>query len=118
MEDTAINPDSRIDEVLERHPETGAILIQSGRLCRATKGNLYLEYPPLTVADYATLNRLDLPSLLRTLQAAAEAGGAQTPPPSDTVRRGSAIGYTGAYRDPATVDLRDVVAVQNEEGPG
>jgi hypothetical protein len=121
MNRTPITANSSIDEVLTSYPETGAILIQSGHLYRARKGNLYLEYPPLTIADYAALNRLDLSSLLRRLEAAAEIAQAsepfEAPRPSDSVRRGSAIGYTGAYRDPGDLDVRDVVAVQNERGP-
>ena len=35
----------------------------------------------------------------------------------DLLGRGSAVGYTGAYREPGTVDIQEVVAVQNARGP-
>lgn len=51
------------------------------------------------------------------------------PPPDDTpvadsagrrpelIGRGTAAGYTGAYREPGTVDIQEVVAVQTARGP-
>src|SRR5262249_5852833 len=56
MKGTSITANSSIDELLKSYPETGGILIQSGRLYSARTGHLYLEFPPLTIADYATLN--------------------------------------------------------------
>jgi hypothetical protein len=44
------------------------------------------------------------------------------PKPEPRVRRpellgrGSAVGYTGAYREPGTVDIQEVVAVQTARG--
>ena len=35
----------------------------------------------------------------------------------DTYGRGTAVGYTGAYTESTTVDLEDVVAMQNARGP-
>lgn len=35
----------------------------------------------------------------------------------DPYGRGTAVGYTGAYCEPGTVDLEDVVARQNARGP-
>jgi len=121
MKSTTITADSLIDDVLKDHPNTGALLIQGGRLSHAPKGHLYLEYPPLTVGEYAAMNRLDLAEVLRALQAAAEAQeeakSFEAPLPSDPVRRGAAIGYTCAYRDPGNLDVRGVVAAQTERGP-
>ena len=31
--------------------------------------------------------------------------------------RGTSVGYTGAYREPGTVDIQEVVALQNARGP-
>ena len=35
----------------------------------------------------------------------------------ELIGRGSAAGYTGAYREPGTVDIEEVVAVQTARGP-
>ena len=34
----------------------------------------------------------------------------------DLIGRGIAAGYTGAYREPGTVDIREVVAMQMARG--
>ena len=116
-----IAPDSVVTEVLERNPQTGPILIQRGRMFRAPTGHLYVEYPRLTVEQYAALNGLDLQQLLRALNAAAEPGDLTPPahesPPADALRRGAAIGYTGAYHEPADVEVQDVVTAQTRRGP-
>jgi hypothetical protein len=31
--------------------------------------------------------------------------------------RGTAVGYTGAYHEPGSVDIQEVVALQNARGP-
>lgn len=35
----------------------------------------------------------------------------------ELIGRGAAAGYTGAYREPATVDIEEVVAAQTARGP-
>ena len=35
----------------------------------------------------------------------------------ELIGRGSAAGYTGAYREPGSVDIEEVVAVQTARGP-
>jgi len=35
----------------------------------------------------------------------------------ELIGRGSAAGYTGAYREPGTIDIEEVVAVQTARGP-
>lgn len=35
----------------------------------------------------------------------------------ELIGRGTAAGYTGAYREPGTVDIEEVVAVQTARGP-
>ena len=34
----------------------------------------------------------------------------------ELIGRGTAVGYTGAYREPGTVDIEEVVAVQMARG--
>ena len=45
--------------------------------------------------------------------AASEAAGHRP----ELIGRGTAAGYTGAYREPGTVDIQEVVAVQTARGP-
>ena len=45
--------------------------------------------------------------------AASESAGRRP----ELIGRGSAAGYTGAYREPGTVDIEEVVAVQTARGP-
>ncbi|HEV8440341.1 MAG TPA: hypothetical protein VGT40_19815 [Methylomirabilota bacterium] len=118
-----ITAESVVSEVVDRFPETGPILLQSGRMFRSRPGHLYAEYSRMTVAEFAALNGIALSRLLKLLNAAAETAraGAQRPPggrpPTDPMRRGAAIGYTGAYREPADLDVTDVVTVQSTRGP-
>ena len=35
----------------------------------------------------------------------------------ELIGRGTAAGYTGSYREPGTVDIQEVVAVQTARGP-
>ena len=35
----------------------------------------------------------------------------------ERIGRGTAVGYTGAYVEPGTVDIQEVVALQNARGP-
>ncbi len=35
----------------------------------------------------------------------------------ERIGRGTAVGYTGAYHEPGTVDIQEVVALQNARGP-
>jgi len=37
-------------------------------------------------------------------------------PRPDPIGRGTAVGYTGAYREPGTVDIQEVVAMQLARG--
>jgi len=118
-----ITPDSVISEVVAGFPETGLVLLQHGRMFRSAKGNLYADFSRLTVREFATLNGLEVERLLRSLNAAVE--GAEmarqysrgSRPPSDPMRRGAAIGHTSAYREPADIDVQDVVTEQTSRGP-
>jgi len=35
----------------------------------------------------------------------------------ELIGRGTAVGYTGAYHEPGTVDIVEVVAAQTKRGP-
>ena len=73
-ESKRITVDWIVRDVVSRHPTTGPIFLQHGRLFRARAGELYASYdPPLTIREYAVLNRTDVEPLLRLLNAAAEA---------------------------------------------
>ena len=38
-------------------------------------------------------------------------------PRPERIGRGTAVGYMGAYHEPGTVDIEEVVALQNARGP-
>ena len=121
-----VTADAMVGEVLCRFPVVSQILIQHGGMFHANKGDLYASYPPLTVAEYASRSGIDLEPLLGLLNAAAESdefargsygshrAGGRRPGPSG---RETTIGHTGAYREPARVDVQEVVAVQTARGP-
>lgn len=122
----SITAASLVNEILGRFPAAGPILLQHGRMVHARKGELYPSYPALTVAEYAALNGVDLEHLLGLLNAAAETDGFTpradgSPRPGgrrpDLIGRGTAVGYTGAYREPGGVDIEEVVSVQTARGP-
>jgi len=50
---------------------------------------------------------------------AREPGGSRRPAGRrpELIGRGTAAGYTGAYREPGSVDIEEVVAVQTARGP-
>ena len=50
-----------------------------------------------------------------TPDAASAPGSAGRRP--ELIGRGTAAGYTGAYREPGSVDIEEVVAVQTARGP-
>ena len=104
---TDIGPDAVVADVVRRHPATGPILLQHGRLFRVRPGGLYPEYsPPLTLREFADANRVELARLLALLRRAAEEGeelpGYEVPdrkaPPSGS------LGYTGGYREPGPAE--------------
>jgi hypothetical protein len=126
-EPAAIAADSKLNELLARYPALGPVLVQAGRGYVNRRGDLYAQYPDLTVAQYAELNGLAVGGLIRRLAAVAEA--------EDLARKTSArtrgddapslrrlpltIGYTGSYDEreglgPGSVP---VTFVQPERGP-
>lgn len=68
-----IAADWQLDEVLQRFPATGPIFLQHGRMLEAGPGQVYPTYPRMTVADYAARNGIEVETLLKALNAEAEA---------------------------------------------
>jgi len=68
-----ITADWQVDEVLRRHPATGPIFLQWGRMLEAGQGQVYPTYPQMTVAEYAARNNVDEQALLKALNAEVEA---------------------------------------------
>lgn|SRR5262245_33875571 len=121
-----IAAESKLNEVLARYPSIGPILVQAGRGWVNRPGDLYAQFPDLTVAQYAEMNGLAIAGLLKRLQAAAEAdqmASKQKPSSADqdaTWRRPPlTIGYTSSYdeREAKGGGNVSVVHVQSERGP-
>jgi len=68
-----ITPDWQVNEVLRRYPATGPIFLQRGRMLEAGPGQIYPTYPAMTVAEYASRNGIAVETLLKALNAEAEA---------------------------------------------
>jgi len=62
-----------VREVITRHPTTGEIFLQLGRMFRTKPGHLYASYdPPMSIGEFADVNGLELGPLLEMLNSAAE----------------------------------------------
>jgi len=101
-----ITADSKINEILSHYPSIGPILVQAGPGYVNRRGDLYAQYPDLTVAQYSEMNGLQVAAVVRRLKAAAEAEEmarrraphAQDREDSIAVRRiPLSIGYTSSY---------------------
>ena len=118
--------ETKLNEILERYSSVGPILVQAGRGWVNKEGDLYAQFPDLTVTQYAELNGLEVGRVLRLLQAAAEseertrkAGPERRDHDAIWRRPPVTIGYTSSYDEregmsPGTVP---VVHVQSERGP-
>ena len=124
--ETPIAAESKLRDVLARYPSAGPIIFQTGRAFVARPGDLYAQYPGITVEDYARNNGLDVDALVRRLRAEAEAASAQPKPRADVDdetpsrrRPVPLLGYTSAYRDreDGGTGGRSVVSVQSAHGP-
>src|SRR5207247_2404527 len=74
-----ITADSTVREVVSRYPTTGPIFLQHGRMFRARAGELYASYdPPLTIREYAAVNRIDVESLVSLLASASRFGSSRS----------------------------------------
>jgi hypothetical protein len=119
-----VHAGSKVNEVLRHYPRTGSVFLQAGPLFVDQPGSLYAQYPEQTIAEYADRNGIDVDSLLRSLNAEAEASLWEASRPMPRSRRRSwapegAIGYTGAYveLEHSNIETEPVVARQLARGP-
>ena len=119
-----VHPSSKVSDVVRRYPRTGSVFLQAGPLFVDQPKSLYIQYPDQTVAEYADRNGIDVESLLRRLDAEAEASAWEASRPTSRSRRrrwapDGAIGYTGAYVElgRSNIEAEPVVARQLERGP-
>jgi hypothetical protein len=128
-ESTPVTPASTLNSILERCPSAGQILVQMGQGYVNRRGDLYAQYPDLSVAQYAELNGLDTARVVDRLAAAVEAEemARKGRPPARAAREDAAsvrrtplaIGYTSSYDE----RLRDgqgavpFTVVYSEGGP-
>jgi hypothetical protein len=120
-----ITAESKINDVLAKHPDTAPVFTQGRRLYVDQPHELYARFPGLSVGDFARQNGMDPGPLLAQLNALAEsetaarASGAHR---ADETRAGQfslTLGYTCSHRprDDAAPDSVSVVAVQSAHGP-
>ncbi|HKW95539.1 MAG TPA: hypothetical protein VJX92_26870 [Methylomirabilota bacterium] len=122
-----ITADSKINDVLARHPATAPVFTLGRRLYVDQPRELYARFPGLTVGEFARQNGMDPGPLLTQLNALAESEDAARRPATraastDAVRPGQfslTLGYTASYRprEDAAPDSVSVVAVQSSRGP-
>ena len=119
-----ITAESKINDVLARHPGTAPVFTQGRRLYVDQKHDLYARFPGLTVGDFARQNGLALGPVLTQLNALAESGDAAGARPDPADERGAGqfsltLGYTASYRprEDSQPDRVPVVAVQSARGP-
>jgi hypothetical protein len=124
-EPSRITAESKINDVLARHPDTAPVFTQGRRLYVDQKHDLYARFPGLTVGDFARQNGLEIGPILSQLNALAESEDAARRPATratDDQRSGQfslTLGYTASYRprEDAEPDNVSVVAVQSARGP-
>jgi hypothetical protein len=124
-EPARITAESKINDVLARHPDTAPVFTQGRRLYVDQKHDLYARFPGLTVGDFARQNGLEIGPILTQLNALAESADAARRPATraaDDQRPGQfslTLGYTASYRprEDARPDNVSVVAVQSARGP-
>ena len=75
-EPAAITAESKINDVLARHPDTAPVFTQGRRLYVDQKHDLYARFPGLTVGDFARQNELEIGPILAQLNALAESADA------------------------------------------
>ncbi len=124
-EPISITAESKINDVLARHPGTAPVFTQGRRLYVDQKHDLYARFPGLTVGDFARQNALEIGPLLSELNALAESEDAARRPATHATEDRRAgqfsltLGYTASYRprEDAQPDNVSVVAVQSARGP-
>lgn len=122
-----VTAESKINDVLARHPDTAPVFTQGRRIYVDQPRELYARFPGLTVGDFARQNEMDLVPLLAQLNALAESADAARQPATrarsaDEARPGQfslTLGYTASHRpqEDAVPDRVSVVAVQSSRGP-
>ncbi|HEX5529132.1 MAG TPA: hypothetical protein VFZ82_06220 [Methylomirabilota bacterium] len=119
--------ESKVNDVLARHPATAPVFTQGRRLYVDQPHELYARFPGLTVGDFARQNDLDLAAVLVQVNALAESEDAALEPATRAHDAGLArpgqfsltLGYTASYRsrEDSAPDCVSVVAVQSARGP-
>jgi hypothetical protein len=122
VDEAKITADSKINDVLAKHPGTAPVFTQGRRLYVDQRNDLYARFPGLSVGDFARQNGMDPGPLLAQLNALAESGTAGHASGADESRAGQfslTLGYTCSHRprDDAAPDSVSVVAVQSAHGP-
>jgi len=121
----SITADSKINDVLAKHPDTAPVFTQGRRLYVDQRNDLYARFPGLSIGDFARQNGMDVGPLLAQLNALAESEAAARAAGShgaEDARPGQfslTLGYTCSHRpkDDAAPDSVSVVAVQSAHGP-
>ncbi|HEX7786693.1 MAG TPA: hypothetical protein VF653_10770 [Methylomirabilota bacterium] len=124
-EPVRITAESKINDVLARHPDTAPVFTQGRRLYVDQKHDLYARFPGLTVGDFARQNDLEIGPILAQLNALAESANAARRPATRATedrRVGQfslTLGYTASYRprEDSEPDNVSVVSVQSARGP-
>jgi hypothetical protein len=118
-----ITVDSKINDVLARHPGTAPVFTQGRRLYVDQPRELYARFPGLSVGDFARQNGMALEPLLAQLNALAESDDAAPAAGEGAESRSGqfslTLGYTASHRprEDAAPDSISVVAVQSARGP-
>jgi hypothetical protein len=122
-----VTADSKVNDVLARHPATAPVFTQGRRLYVDQPRELYARFPGLTVGDFARQNELDLAAVLVQVNALAESEDAAHEPTTRAHDVGLArpgqfsltLGYTASHRprEDSAPDSVSVVAVQSSRGP-
>lgn len=122
-----VTAESKVNDVLARHPATAPVFTQGRRLYVDQPRELYARFPGLTVGDFARQNDLDLAAVLVQVNALAESEDAARAPATRARDAGLArpgqfsltLGYTASYRprEDSAPDCVSVVAVQSARGP-
>src|SRR4030095_14105333 len=102
-ESARITAESKINDVLARHPDTAPVFTQGRRLYVDQKNDLYARFPGLTVRDFARQSGLEIVPVVRKRSALADSERpARRPATHAAEDRGSGqfsltLGYTASY---------------------
>jgi hypothetical protein len=115
-----ITLESRLNDVLARCPSAGQILVQAGKGYVNRRGDLYAQFPDLTVAQYAELNGLDANAVVARLSAAVEAEemARKARPPARAAREDVREDAASVRRTPLAIGYTSSYHERQGEGPG